>query len=151
MKQHKTQEAELYRTIVELRRLFHQLANTADELHEDLGITASQRAVLETLATEGPASVSTIARRKQVSRQHIQALVNRLFESGLVESVDNPAHQRSPLIQLTHRGARSFESVQAREAELLRAMAKKLRRRDFGATADTLHSMGEYLEEGMNS
>ena len=92
---------DLYRVIVQVRRLFHRLAEVADEAHRDLGVTASQRAVLETLSNDGPQTVPQIARRKAVTRQHIQILVNGLVERGHVALADNPAHQRSSLAALT--------------------------------------------------
>ena len=39
----------LRQAILAVRRLFHLLAGTADRAHADLGITASMRAVMETL------------------------------------------------------------------------------------------------------
>jgi hypothetical protein len=50
------------------------------------------RAVLEFLSRHGPASVPQIARRRFVTRQHIQALVNGLMEQ------DSSHSNRTPLI-----------------------------------------------------
>lgn len=147
MKHQQVRESELYGLIVQVRSLFHGLARAADRLHADAGVTAAQRGVLELLADRGPATVSTMARRKQVTRQHIQGLVNRLLDGGLVETSENPAHRRSPLIGLTAEGRRAFTAVRKREGKLLRSLARELSEHDFGAVAHTLRTLGTCLDE----
>ncbi len=51
-----------YATIRILRTCFNRLKSVADEMHRDLGVTASMRAVMEALADEGQQSVPEIAR-----------------------------------------------------------------------------------------
>ena len=53
---------ELSRVIRLIRASFQEMAAAAEQLHGDLGITASTRAVLEALAEEGPTTVPNIAR-----------------------------------------------------------------------------------------
>src|SRR3982074_3012640 len=48
--------------------------------------------------------VPQIARRMGLTRQAVQASVNRLLREGLVEAVENPDHRRSPLIRMTELG-----------------------------------------------
>lgn len=92
--------AQLLSSVIdETRRLFHCLASVA-----------SQKAVVETPSRDGP----QIARAKGVSRQHIQTIANGLTEEKLIETHDNPAHQRSPLLALTSEGTRRFQDVQKR-------------------------------------
>jgi DNA-binding MarR family transcriptional regulator len=100
----------------EVRRMFHQLAATAEALHgsED-GLGVPHRGVLESLWRDGDQTVPALARARPVSRQHIQVLVNALLEHDLVENVPNPAHQRSPLIRLTPAGRARFEAMRERE------------------------------------
>ena len=94
----------LYQVIWRTRRLFQRLRATGEELHEDSGITPSQRAVLEFLSQHQPQTVPQMARENSVTRQHIQIIVNKLLEDGLVECISNPAHNRSSLIQMTSSG-----------------------------------------------
>jgi DNA-binding MarR family transcriptional regulator len=100
----------------EVRMLFHRAVQVAEELHADEPVTPGMRAVLEFLSRTGPASVPQIARRRFVTRQHIQALVNRLLEQGLVALDQNPAHRRSALVTLTPPGRRLIERILKREA-----------------------------------
>lgn len=142
----RAREAALYEVIVEVRQLFHKMANAADELHRDVGISAGQRGLLERLTTGGPATVPMIAREKAVSRQHIQTLANHLLAEGLVEATKNPAHQRSALLTPTQSGRRSFEAIRSREAALLGPMSEKLATCDFAAVAEGLRQIGGYLD-----
>jgi DNA-binding MarR family transcriptional regulator len=137
----------LHAVIDETRRLFHRLANVAERTHADLGLTASQRAVLETLSSAGPQSVPQIARAKGVSRQHIQTIANALLDAALIETRDNPAHQRSPLLALTPEGERCFQQVERREQAILAELAQRFRLADLDTAARTLKTASDLLEE----
>jgi DNA-binding MarR family transcriptional regulator len=130
-----------------IRACFGRLGALADDLHRDLGLTASQRAVVEFLFETGEHTVPQIARAKRVSRQHIQVLVDTLIPSGLVALRDNPAHKRSPLVTLTARGRRTFEVARAREAVLLAELAGRLDARDLDATLATLDRVRAAIED----
>lgn len=136
----------IYSVVLEVRGLFHRLAAASDALQRDLGITASQRAVLEALAERKDETVPGIARAKGVTRQHIQTLANGLLETGLIEQRPNPAHKRSPILALTPAGRKCFAEITAREKKLLRAMAPKFRRYDLASVAGCLREMSRYLE-----
>ena len=78
--------------------------------------------MLRSLKLEGPQTVPTIARSRPVSRQHIQKLANEMIADGVVEPIDNPAHQRSKLLRITDKGEATFQEINeqiAREAEIL--------------------------------
>ena len=136
----------LRQAILAVRRLFHVLAGTADRAQADLGITASMRAVMETLHKRGPRTVPQVAREQDVSRQHIQVVVNGLLEGGLVECLDNPDHLRSPIVRLTAAGTKVCEAIRRREARLLADLAKKIPGADLNVTLKTLNAM----ETGLN-
>lgn len=112
-------EDELVALLDEVRLLFHVAADAAERLHESEPVTAGGRAVLESLHRDGPSPVPDIARRRNVSRQHIQLLVNALLSEGLVEALDNPAHRRSPIISLTVAGRSAIRRMLDRERKLL--------------------------------
>ena len=136
----------LYEVTWRTRRLFQRLRAAGDELHKDIGITTSQRAVLEFLSQQHPQTVPQMAREKTVSRQHIQTIVNTLLERGWVECIVNPAHTRSSLIRMTSAGVRLFEVIRRREAKLLAVMEKQLAEKNLLITAQTLQSIDEYLQ-----
>src|SRR3954453_7956189 len=91
----------------ENHRLFRALATAADEALAPLEIRASERALLEFLAREPkPVSLSELARRHSVSRQHIQQTMRRLKRHWIETSAD-PDDARSLLVRLSDEG-RSF-------------------------------------------
>lgn len=67
--------------------------------------SGTYREILADLYERGPQTVPQLARRRRVSRQHIQVLANRMEQAGLISPAPNPAHRRSQLIRLTEAGA----------------------------------------------
>ena len=138
-----TPDTLLYDVILQTRRLFQVLATQGTALHSDIGVTASQRAVLEALDQQEPRTVPQIAKDKSVTRQHIQTLVNELQARKLVEVLENPSHQRSSLIQRTARGRKLFADMRTREARVLAAMARQIPADDLKITLQTLKRIEE--------
>ncbi len=136
---------QIYELIWCTRRLFQQLRATSDELLEGTGINSSQRAVLEFLSKHQAQTVSNMARERDVSRQHIQLIVNTLLELKLVEALDNPAHKRSPLISITEKGDRLFAEIILNEAKILDAMANQFSGKNISTSIRTLKAMRDYL------
>ena len=103
----------------ETRLLFQVLKEWTEAVHPDREISVSMRAVLELLLLSGPETVPAMARRRGVSRQHIQQHVDGLLERGLVARRDNPAHKRSVLIALTASGRSLIQDMRADELDAL--------------------------------
>lgn len=129
----------------EVRRLFQAMSRVANRRLAELGINLSERAVLEFLAREGPVTVPAISRGRDVSRQHVQSLVNGLRRKGLVESRPNPGHRRSPRLALTPAGRERFERVEALDAELLGRWFAGLSPEELRTTAGTLAKLRAHL------
>ena len=136
----------LRQAILSVRRLFHVLAGTVERAHAELGITAGMRAVMAVLHERGPRTVPQVAREQGVSRQYVQMVVNGLLEAGLAECLDNPDHQRSPLVRLSEAGLKAAEAARRREARLLADLAKRIPGSDLRVTLKTLNAM----ESGLN-
>jgi DNA-binding MarR family transcriptional regulator len=126
----------------EVRRLFHQLRDAAEGVAGARApLPAGQRAVLESLRELGPLTVPALARMRPVARQHVQLLVNGLLAAGLVAARPNPAHRRSPLIELTAAGRRRFDALRQRERAALAALRLPVGERELRAAADTLAAL----------
>ena len=93
-----------------------------------------------------PATVPQLARMRPVSRQHIQLIVNDLKDKGLVELVDNPAHKRSRLVQLTAAGTRYLKAMNRKEGELLAKLGIEIPAADMERAAGTLRAVRELFE-----
>ena len=141
-----SREKQLYAVFRQVRTCFNQLKALAEQLHQDLGVNPSMRAVMESLVSEGPQTVPDIAKSKGVSRQHIQNIMNALQADGFVEACDNPAHKRSPLFNLTSKGSTTFEKVQAREKEPLRHLASSMSPDDLQHAEVALANLNRHLE-----
>lgn len=136
----------LYALIVEVRAAFNRLKSISDDMNRDLGITAPMRAVMETIADEGPLTVPGIARRRGVTRQHIQVSVDTLADAALVELKHNPAHRRSPLVALSRKGSAAYREIRARESHVLEELAGELPARQIEAATSTLEALNARLE-----
>jgi DNA-binding MarR family transcriptional regulator len=92
-------------------------------MHAEVGVSAGMRAVMSSLSADDGRAVPELAREQGVSRQHIQSLVNELLAAGLVASLRNPSHRRSPLFVLTDEGKLRLRMIARREAQHLTRIA----------------------------
>jgi DNA-binding MarR family transcriptional regulator len=136
----KAKEKALYDLIRQVRTCFNQLKTLAEQLHQDLGINPSMRAVMEALTLGGRMTVPEIAQSRGVSRQHIQNIMNALLADGFVAAFDNPAHKRSPHFALTEKGEQAFATIKVREKEPLKRLAATM-------TAESLTCAGAALAD----
>jgi DNA-binding MarR family transcriptional regulator len=138
---------EMRRLLDEVILLEHRLVRVAEALHADLDITVPGRAVLEFLERSGPSSVPDIARARDVSRQHIQTIVDSLAGGGLVERASNPAHRRSPLFALTPPGRAIIEQMHDRERKMISDRTAGISRADVVAATEVLAAVRLALHE----
>jgi DNA-binding MarR family transcriptional regulator len=131
----------LEEVIDETRALFHRLRAVAEQVHAQGELSGGRRGVMKDLARLGPQTVPQLARRRPVSRQHIQSLVNPLLEEGYLERIDNPAHRRSPLLRLTPRGESLVATMDRRESRLLPDLELAISERDLRRAAETLRAV----------
>jgi DNA-binding MarR family transcriptional regulator len=129
----------------QVRLLWHVMVQAAERLHRDEPVTLGMRAVLEFLAWNGPTTVPHIARRRYVTRQHIQALVNDLRDLRLVSLDDNPVHRRSALVRLTPEGQKVIDRMKRRERRFFEGLELGGRSRDLRRAAATLSAVREAL------
>ena len=102
-----------------VRRLFRAMAARADEYLADAELSAADRAIMEFLYPQRALSVPDIARRYNVSRQHVQVTVNALIAKKLLHSGANPKHKRSRLIQLSEKGRDCFDKIRGHEVAVI--------------------------------
>lgn len=134
------------RLLDEVRLLWHVTVRAAERLHADERVTLGMRAVLEFLAREGNTPVPAIARKRRVTRQHVQALVNELLALGLVSLDDNPAHRRSALVRLTPDGQRAIDRIQGRERRFFDGLELNASPGELQRAASTLSAVRAALE-----
>jgi DNA-binding MarR family transcriptional regulator len=137
----KRQVESFYALALALRRLFHKLGHGIGALHQDTGVSAGMRAVLESVIDVGAQTVPHMARVRPVTRQHIQGLVNALIEGGYVEYIDNPAHKRSKLVGPTARGRDAFRKMRVVENQAFEKLRVDLSAEDFAAATTVLKTL----------
>lgn len=130
-----------------VRRLFRAMAEAADTYLSDTGLTSADRAVMEFLYPDTELTVPDIARRYQVSRQHVQVTVNRLLDHELLINVENPRHKRSSLLRLTQQGRERFAAIRRHEGALLDEIFTGLNPEEVAATRRTLETLLCHFQE----
>ena len=130
----------------EVRLLWHVMVQAGERLHADEPVTLGMRGVLELLARDGPASVPQMARRRRVSRQHIQVLVDALGQRKLVALTSNPAHRRSALVQMTASGRRILARMTRRERRFFGGLELATGPQELRRGATTLGAVRQALE-----
>ena len=129
----------------EVRLLWHASGRAAERLHGEEEVTLGMRAVLEFLSLNGPTPVPAIARSRQVSRQHVQALVNELEARYLVALEVNPAHRRSPFVRLTRGGETVIARMKGRERRFFGSLELGQTRAELERAAATLRDVRRAL------
>lgn len=130
-----------------VRRLFRAMTDRADTYLGESGLTAADRAVLEFLYPDRQLTVPGIARRYQVSRQHIQATANHLLDIGLIRRQENPRHKRSVLLRLSELGREAFAEIRRNEAQLLDDLFSNVEIADVATTKRTLETLLDRLSK----
>ena len=137
---------DLEHLIDEIRLTFHSLSEVAKRVNGH-DIDPSARAVLEFLSIHGPTTVPDIARRRGVSRQHIQTIVNGLVDRGFVALQPNPANSRSHRIAPTTDGTAVIDAVLERERSLLAPFNACHKPTTIASTATTIASLRKFLDQ----
>src|SRR4051794_24152611 len=119
--------ASLESLLRENRRLFRAVAAAADAALAPLGIQAGDRALLEFLAREtAPISISELARKRAVSRQHIHQSLNHLPNPRWIEKPADPADARSVCLQMSEDGRGFWKEIRAVDQALLRRISRRI-------------------------
>ena len=134
-----------YHIVWLLRRLFRALADRSNQKLQDLGVSAADRATMEFLYPDLKLSVPEIAARYQVSRQHVQVVVNGLLGRSLLHAQPNPQHKRSSLLRLTQRGRELFAAIRESESVIVERIFADVSDDDLEVTRNTLDTVFKQL------
>jgi DNA-binding MarR family transcriptional regulator len=126
--------------------LFFRLRAVLEDIHGHSDISGSMRSVMRDLNHHGPQTVPQMARRRPVSRQHIQAIVNDLQRAGLVSLSENPRHKRSRLVRMTPAGEEALQAIILREHEVLNRIELPVSIEELAQATTTMARLRETLE-----
>ncbi len=140
---------EAYRAIdrfsFEVALLFFRMRVAATQYIGQGRHSAGRRSILRNLA-DGPQTVPAMARRRSVSRQHIQKLVDSLCAAGLAGTRANPSDARSRLVVLSRRGKALLQELGARELELFSRLAAGIPLQDLDRATRLVQELRARLE-----
>jgi DNA-binding MarR family transcriptional regulator len=132
--------------IWELRRAFRELAAAADRELQKIGIQAGDRAFLEFLARETePISLSDLARKYSVTRQHIHQTLRRLPNPEWVEKVPHVTDGRTVLLCLSRKGRAAWNRIRDLDRAFMSKLAGRLPQKRMAATTDLLRQIRHEL------
>lgn len=136
----------------DLRRSFRDLSQVTELELAPLGITASDRAILEFLAREtAPVSLSELARRTSVSRQHVHQTIRRLQNPGWVESVAGPDDRRIVQLRLTREGRAFWKKVHAADRRFFSRFARRFRAEELRGALAALQKLRNELQSTLEA
>jgi DNA-binding MarR family transcriptional regulator len=130
-----------------------QLAGAFRELGERIaskvGQTQARWQVLSVIS-DGPWTVAQAARRLGYARQSVQRTADQLTAAGLAQYKPNPAHAKSPLLQITREGTATLARI-TREAEKWHLqLGAHLNARDVSTTRETIRQLCDAVEGGLS-
>nr|WP_246545252.1 MarR family winged helix-turn-helix transcriptional regulator [Photorhabdus hainanensis] len=113
-----------------------------------MGITSARWQVLGAIAhAPHPPTAPQIAAAMGITRQGVQKQLNLGLSSGMVRTLTNPRHERSPLYQLTELGWRTFDAAISLEAEWVESLMQSSDPNELKVTLNTLISLETELGE----
>jgi len=135
----------LSRFSLSIFRLNGLLMWNGDRITGSIGQSSARWQVLGRLGDQ-PQTVAQMAREMGHARQSVQRLADVLAKEGLVVYKDNPADQRTRLLELTPQGAEILAEIYAKSEEWSRHMMTKLDARQLAELADALDKVAHILE-----
>jgi DNA-binding MarR family transcriptional regulator len=111
--------------ILEVFRVNGDLISDGDRVAGEFGQSSARWQVLGAIG-DGAKTVPQIGREMGLSRQAVQRTVDVLADEGVVAFVDNPAHRRSKLVEMTARGRRIYESISEEQVKWVNSLAKEV-------------------------
>lgn len=129
--------ADVYELAGALRRSGDVLAGRVDQ--------SQARWQLLSVASDGQWTVPAIARRLGVTRQAVQRVADALAEEGLLRFLDNPAHRRSPLVELTRSGRSSLLRITESSERWRTRVASGLSAGEIERARSTLRKVLEHV------
>ena len=107
-----TARIEQYRLLIaDVYELAGLSRTTSEVIANDVGGQTVARWHVMSTVSQQQLTVPDIARRLGLARQSVQRVVDDLVASGHLERRTNPAHRRSPLVELTRRGHASLRRL----------------------------------------
>ena len=136
----------IHALVVELTFTFFKLRSSGDSQYQRYGLSSGRMALMRSLQTGGPQTVSAIAASRPVARQGIQRMVNAMVEDDLLVLTDNPRHKRAKLVALSDAGASLYQKVFEEEIEFMNQLSEGMSLDSIKQCREVLAQVREQLE-----
>ena len=136
----------IHALVVELTFTFFKLRSSGDSQYQKYGLSSGRMALMRSLFTGGPQTVSAIAASRPVARQGIQRMVNAMLKDDLLILKDNPQHKRAKLVELSTAGAALYQQVLQEEIEFMNRLSEGLSLESVEQCRALLGQMRDKLE-----
>ncbi|AKM03330.1 MarR family winged helix-turn-helix transcriptional regulator [Burkholderia pyrrocinia] len=137
-----TKSAKLTAVALSVFRLNGLLIEWGNAFAGPHGLTSARWQVLGAISmAPEPPNIPQIAGAMGITRQAVLKQINVLVDDGLVRSLPNPAHKRSPLYALTPRGDTAYQAVVGQWQQHVRDIAGDFSSADLDAAIRVLSAM----------
>ena len=132
--------------VLDVFALNGRLLAAGDALAAQEGLTSARWQVLGAIALAGRGlSVPQIARRMGLTRQSVQASVNRLVGDGMLAAEHNADHRRSSLFDLTAEGSMAYQRLTERQQSWITGLTEGVPDAELRATSQVLRALSRRL------
>ena len=143
-----SRKGQIYTDIVlETFKLSGLLGTQGDELAGEFGLTSARWKILGALVySDFKLTVSQIAVAMGQTRQSVQRLANAMVEDGLLEYIDNPAHKKAKLVNLTKNGRKVYAGLEKKQIPWANSISASFSQQDLKTTLEVLKQLSEVLK-----
>jgi DNA-binding MarR family transcriptional regulator len=131
----------------EITRAFYDMRATGQRLGLFSDWGNGSWGLLQVLATEGPMTMSNLARQRSVSRQYIQKIACVPIRERWITLEPNPADRRAPLMTMTPAGLRRVRARRRQLDRALRGVSRHFVARDVAKAAATVSLVRSLLDQ----
>ena len=140
----RTKAARVTDIVMSVFKLNGYLLEWGNQFSSRHGLTSSRWQVLGVITiAQHPLSIPQIATAMGNTRQGVLKQINLLIEEGLVESIPNPTHKRSPLYVLSANGRKIYDALEERWQSHARQLGGDFTVADLEATIRVLSAMSK--------
>ena len=140
-------DARLLETATELRVLIAKLRRRLAEQASPGDFTPSQASVLSRLLSDGPATLTALAKAEGMRPQSMSSIISVLQADGVVDGSPDPADGRQTILALSHSARQTVEAARVIKNDwLFRSMKAKLTPAEQRRLSDDIELLQRLIE-----
>lgn len=137
---------DLTKIMLTIFRVNASLLDYGNHMVAPLGLTSARWQIMGAIALSGqPLTCPQIADFMGVSRQGAQKQLHLALQDGLVFTLPNPGHERSPFYRLTEHGQTLYDRAMRLQDRWSRALSETLSETELSTTLHLLQTLHHRL------